>query len=173
MYSFKVLLFLCCIVFSVTAQQTVILPDSISMMKEDTLKVKALRDYAFTISGTDHAGALEIVAIIKTVSTQLKYTAGQALALDLEANIKRAEGNYNEAIVLHQRALTLLDFRQHQRYYVSILVNLGTDYLYYENPTKAIQLYRQALQYVKHDDLRYVTIHNNMGSAYSAQGNYS
>lgn len=173
MYSSRVFLFLLCLIVWERAHSTVTLPDSIRVMKDDTLKVKTLREYAFDLSAYDHAKALDVVALIKTLSTQLQFQAGQAMALDIEANINRSEGDYNKAVVLHQQALALLDIHRNQRYYISILVNLGTDYSYLENLPKAIQFYQQALSLVKPEDPRYITIHNNIGNVYSMQGKHN
>ncbi|MES2655125.1 MAG: histidine kinase [Bacteroidota bacterium] len=149
------------------------LQKAIKHMPNDSNKVKALRDLAFGVVLSDREAGKVLTHEITTLSTQIHYAPGLAMAMDLNANMMRTEGLYNEAVDLHLRALRLYDSLQYEKGYISALVNIGNDYFYLNNKKKALGFYLQALSKLEASDYKkYVSIANNIGNIYTSEGKY-
>lgn len=146
---------------------------AIEQMPDDSNKVKALRDLTFGMILSDREAGKALTHQITALSTKIHYGPGLAMAMDLNANMLRTEGLYNEAVNLHLGALRLYDSLQYQKGYISTLVNIGNDYFYLNNKKKALGFYLQALSKLDASDYkRYVSIANNIGNIYTAEGKY-
>ncbi len=149
------------------------LQKAIEHLPDDSNKVKALRDLAFGVVLSDRETGKALTHQITALSTKIHYGPGLAMAMDLNANMMRTEGLYNEAVNLHLKALHLYDSLQYEKGYISTLVNIGNDYFYLNNKKKALGFYLQALSKLDASDYkRYVSIANNIGNIYTSQGKF-
>lgn len=149
------------------------LQKAIKEMPQDSNKVKAMRDLAFGLVLSDMQAGKALTHEITALSKQIHYGPGLAMAMDLNANMMRTEGLYNEAVDLHLKALHLYDSLHYQKGYISTLVNIGNDYFYLNNKKKALGFYLQALSKLEASDYkRYVSIANNIGNIYTSQGKF-
>lgn len=144
-------------------------------VKKDSTMILLMAEDAFKWSGSDHAKARQLCDSIKQLSNKYNYPVGIAIALDIEGNLLRKEGNYNKAIKLHLHALRMFEETNSKNsHYISCLVNTGTDYFYLQNLQGALHYYMKALPFIQQSDYRRLAaVYNNIGSVYNALGEYN
>lgn len=137
--------------------------------KQDTAKIKLLKDLASAMSVYNPDTALTISYDALSLSRAIKNVAGESLSLGSLASTFRKIGNYSRALELSIQKLKLEEKGNNPRNLASVLITIGTVYREQEEYRKALEYYSKADSVIiKNDieDLKYYTA-LNIGDAYN------
>ncbi|MCC7430891.1 sigma 54-interacting transcriptional regulator [bacterium] len=104
----------------------------------------------------------------------LKSFTLEAEVYNLLGRIKHEQENYKEAIVYHQKALSLITFKEKPNFYIGILNNLGNCYKNLNNYKEALSSFNKVLDFANQSSNRQLLgkVLNNISQLYFGQGNF-
>lgn len=157
-------------------------PDSawaaIQRLGADTQKVNLLLNEAIRLNSKMQINKQPrldtLLRLAISLSQQLNYTRGMAIAYDLTGVEKRENSQYLLAIRYHQEALSLDKELKDMGLIAKTLNNMGVAYRRLDENQKAFECHLQALQTAEQiDDQRDITIAtNSIGNILLAMGKY-
>ncbi len=137
--------------------------------KEDTTKIKLMRNLASAISVYNPDTALTIAYDALSLSRAIKHLEGESLSLGALASTFRKIGNYSRALELSIQKLKLEEKRNNPRSMASALITIGTVYREQEEYRKALEYYSKADSVIIKNDIENLKYYTalNIGDAYN------
>lgn len=147
--------------------------DSLSKLlaaaKDDTSRVKYMWQIARDVGVYNPDSALQLSQQALYLASKIGYTEGESRSLGILANTFGKIGNYTRALELYLKKLKLEEKRNNPRNMASVLMNIGTVYIFQEDYDKAfLYLFKaDSLIRLKNiDDLKYYSA-VNIGDTYN------